>query len=323
MHRLQMLGHGAAAATDDPHAGIARQHRIFGHQRWRAVIVDVAVVILRDARIALGDQWPFRAMRSKAQNGAQKIRRSDTAVGPEGNRRIGQLFHHLDHRRRGDAHHGAPGGVKAHGAAPGHAGQTGGFGRSPVFLECRHRLDPQHICAPGLQPFGLFMEHLDGDRMGHGSHRFEDLARRPHGPGDNHGAPRRIGDVAPQAGGDAVQFVHAVLRAVQFHPAGVAAKGIGQEDIRSGVHRRAVQAADIVGMLDIPHLGGIARRQAHVEQIGSGRAIGHQPVAGCKKTGQGIGHHNSLRSSAPGKAGGRMAILCHVAAAGAISFEGT
>ena len=56
MHRLQMLGHGAAAATDDPHAGIARQHRIFGHQRRRAVIVDVAVVILRDPGIALGDE---------------------------------------------------------------------------------------------------------------------------------------------------------------------------------------------------------------------------------------------------------------------------
>ena len=58
----QMLGHGAAATADDPRAGVARQHRVFGHQIGRAVIVDMPIDIFRDTGIALGDDRPLGAV---------------------------------------------------------------------------------------------------------------------------------------------------------------------------------------------------------------------------------------------------------------------
>ena len=56
-----MLRARAAAAADDLGAGIERDARIVRHQFRRAGVMDVAVDILRNAAIALGDDHGVRA----------------------------------------------------------------------------------------------------------------------------------------------------------------------------------------------------------------------------------------------------------------------
>ena len=55
-HFAQMIGHGATATTDDFCAGVAGHAGIGGHQFGRAVVMDVAFDIFRDAGVALGDE---------------------------------------------------------------------------------------------------------------------------------------------------------------------------------------------------------------------------------------------------------------------------
>ena len=52
---------------------------------------------------------------------------------------------------------------------------------------------------------------------------------------------------------------------------------------RAGIDETLVQLADIVRLFQVPHVRRIARGQAHVEQIGPGRAIGEQNGALRKK----------------------------------------
>ena len=56
-----MIGARAATAADDPGAGIESDAGIVSHQFRRAGIVDVAIVILRNAAIALDDDVGVRA----------------------------------------------------------------------------------------------------------------------------------------------------------------------------------------------------------------------------------------------------------------------
>ena len=56
----------------------------------------------------------------------------------------------------------------------------------------------------------------------------------------------------------------------------VAAEGIGQDDVGAGIDEGLVQREDAIGMLEVPHLRRIAGHQPHLEQIGSGRAVGEQ-----------------------------------------------
>ena len=285
-----MLGRGAAAAADDRGAAIAGQNRIIGHQGRGAIVMDMPVVVFRDAGVALGDQRAFGARGGKAQHRAQQVGRADAAIGAEGQRRVGQLFHHLGHPGRGDAHHRAARGVKAHGAAPGHSGQLGGLSGGLVFLGRRDGFHPQHIGAALFQPLGLFVKHLDRHRIGQRAHRLHDLAGRPDGTRHHHRTTGGIGHLAAQFGGGAVQFAHPVLGAVQFQARRIAAERIGQKQVRSGIDRAAIQRADLLGLVHVPQLRRVARAEAHVEQVGAGGAISQKPVAGFKQAGERIGH---------------------------------
>ena len=66
-HMAQMFGHCSTAAANNLCAAIARHHGVVAHQRGRAVIVDVAIDIFRDARVALGNDRAAVALRRKAQ----------------------------------------------------------------------------------------------------------------------------------------------------------------------------------------------------------------------------------------------------------------
>ena len=59
-HGADMGRHRPAAAADQPCAGVAGEPRVVGHQFRRAVVVDMAVDIFRDAGIGLGnDEMQF------------------------------------------------------------------------------------------------------------------------------------------------------------------------------------------------------------------------------------------------------------------------
>ena len=226
-----MVRHGAAATADDAHTRITGQHGIIGHQIGRAVIMDMAVMVFGDPGVAFGDDRSRGALGHKSQHRAHQIGRADAAVRTKGQRRVWQFFDHIGHRGRGDAHHGAACGIKAHRAAPGHAGQCCGLGGGAVFFGGGHGFNPQNIGAACLQAFGLFVEHFNRKRMGQRTDGHHNFTRRTDRACHDDRTPGSIGNFTPQACGDAVQFMHAVLQIVQFHPAGVAAKRIGQKQV--------------------------------------------------------------------------------------------
>ena len=89
---------GAATAANDGCAAVAGQGGIMGHQLWRAVIMDMAVVIFWDARIAFCNDGRLRARGGKSQDRPQQIRRSHATIGPKGERFVRnfvQQFHHI------------------------------------------------------------------------------------------------------------------------------------------------------------------------------------------------------------------------------------
>jgi hypothetical protein len=124
---------------------------------------------------------------------------------------------------------------------------------------------PQNVDAAFLEPVGLFVEHLDRQRVAERTHRFHDLARRARQSRRRRPWPARgVGHVAADLGGDAVEFAHALLRIVQREPRGVAAKGVGEEQVAARLDRAAVERADLARLVGVPQLGRIARLQAHV-----------------------------------------------------------
>ncbi len=73
-----------------------------------------------------------------------------------------------------------------------------------------------------------------------------------------------------------VDLVGAAVGLVQGEAPTVAAEGVGQDDIGAGIDEHLVERLDTVGMLLVPDLRRVAGRQAHVEQIGAGGAVGQQ-----------------------------------------------
>ena len=134
-------------------------------------------MVFGDACIAFRDDGAGGALRHEPQHGAQQIRRADAAVCAKGKRWIWQLFDHVGHGGRGDAHHGAACGIKAHGAAPRHAGEGCGFGGGAVFFRGRHGFYPQDIGTARLQAFGLFVEHFHRKGVGQRANGHHDLTR--------------------------------------------------------------------------------------------------------------------------------------------------
>ena len=69
-HFRQMLGHGTTAAANDRRSCVTRKNRIFGHQVGRAVIMDMPVVVFRDAGVAFRNDRALAALGDKAKHGA-------------------------------------------------------------------------------------------------------------------------------------------------------------------------------------------------------------------------------------------------------------
>ena len=285
-----MARHRAATAANDRGPGIAGQHRIIGHQRGGAVIMDMAVMVFRDPGIAFGNHRLVRAGSGKAQDGAQQIGRTNPAIGPESDGFVGDFSNQPDHFSAGQAHHRAASGIKAHRAAPGHIGQREGFGGGAELFGGTDGFDPQHIRATGFQPLGLFMEHLHRPVMGQGAHRCHDFAGRPDRACHHHDPARLVSDIAADFGGDPVDLAHAAVKAMQFQAGCIAAESVGQKQITPCRNRALIQGSDPVRVVHIPHFRRVARHQAHIEQGGAGGSIGQNPVAGRKQAGKSVGH---------------------------------
>src|SRR6202035_2967837 len=76
----------------------------------------------------------------------------------------------------------------------------------------------------------------------------------------------------------------ALLELVQHQAPAVGPETVGQDDVRTRIDKRPMQALDPIGMLGVPEFGRIARGQAHGEKVGAGRAVRQQrPAFGQKR----------------------------------------
>ena len=69
-----------------------------------------------------------------------------------------------------------------------------------------------------------------------------------------------------------------------------ATEGVGEDDVRPGVHEALMQQLDAVGVVDIPELRRIAGDKSHLEEVAAGGAIGQQATATGEKIGKSVVH---------------------------------
>ena len=76
---------------------------------------------------------------------------------------------------------------------------------------------------------------------------------------------------------------------VQLETVTGTAEAVGQDDVCAGIDKTAVQMAYPLRMLEVPHLGCIARNQSDIEQIAAGGTVGQHPGAGGQQAGETVG----------------------------------
>ena len=128
-----------------------------------------------------------------------------------------------------------------------------------------------------MQPFGLFGERCGAGRHRHRAHRLKQLTGWPHRTGNQHGSiqvlPSAFGHLAAKLGRGFVQFVDPLFELVQGQPIAGATKGVGEEEIGTGVDVSLVGGGDNLRPLNVPRLGRVAGLQTFLEQFGSGSAV--------------------------------------------------
>jgi len=62
----------------------------------------------------------------------------------------------------------------------------------------------------------------------------------------------------------------------------IAAKGVGQNDIRTGIDKLLVQLDDLTGAIRRPELRGLTRSEPGLEIVGAGGAVGQKHAIGCE-----------------------------------------
>ncbi len=155
-------------------------------------------------------------MGDKAFDGAQQVRRANTAIGPKGNWRIGDAIDQLHHLRRGHAHHRAARGVKAHGATPRRVHIGKGFGSGEEFFGGGNCLNPDNIGTAIHQALGGLFEHLNRRFVRERARFAHDLTGWANRPGNDDITIRCIRHFATQFRRQLGQLIGAVARIVQF-----------------------------------------------------------------------------------------------------------
>lgn len=126
---------------------------------------------------------------------------------------------------------------------------------------------------PCLKALDLLDEHLDCLVLAERPKRGEDIAGRTHRSRDDDATARCAGDRTGVLSGEPVELRGAGLEPVQREAPAIAAKTVGQDDVRARVYEGLVQGLDPVGVGGVPKLGRLASSEAHREQIGAGGAI--------------------------------------------------
>ncbi len=116
--------------------------------------------------------------------------------------------------------------------------------------------------------------------FGQGSGRAENIAGRPHGPGDDDGAIAVVDDLACEAGGGCRQLGATLFKSfVQFQSQPVAAEAVGQDDVGSGFDEAAMNGQHLFRLLEIPALRCLSGLQPESEHAGAHGAVGQEPRA--------------------------------------------
>ena len=92
-------------------------------------------------------------------------------------------------------------------------------------------------------------------------------------PATSTGRPAPSAAVRAADRGGPVELLDAVVEAVELEPEGGAAERVGQHDVGPGGNVVGVHRGDTVGLLDVPALGRLARRETVVEQLGAHGAV--------------------------------------------------
>ena len=145
------------------------------------------------------------------------------------------------------------------------------------LLDRGHGFDPEKIRAAARKRRRLLRECLARIGQTQGAERLEDLAGGADAAGDEH----RVAGTVRLATGDGgrllVELCDPIGGIVQFQAVTGAAEGVGQNDVRAGIHEVALELRDALGVRAVPKLRRIARLQPEIEQIAAGRAVREQP----------------------------------------------
>ena len=195
---------------------------------------------------------------------------------------MGQCGHGGGNVARGEPHHGAAVGIKAHGADD-RAPEPGcALDGRLHFLVRGDGLNPEHIRPAAHQGLGLLAKCLACIRDLQRPYGSVDLAGGANGARYYHLAAALAHHLARDAGCGLIEFRHPSLVSVEFQSVAVTTEAVGENDVGTGFDEAAVIGRDPVGMVDVPGLGRVAGLQAHRKQVGAGGAIGEKPRPGAE-----------------------------------------
>ena len=254
---------------------------VLRHELRVATVLDHAVDVLRNPAVALGDDHiGVAGGPGQIQHPHHGFRRSEPAVGAEGVGRGGHGAAQRGELGRREAHHGAAVGVEAERAHHRKTGDVRPGERGFDVLVRRQGLDPEQVRAAFRERAGLGGKCRAAFVYRQFAERREELAGRAHGTRDDDGAIALVRYPPRDAGGVNVELGHPVLASMQRQPVPVPPEAVGEDDVRAGRDEVPVQALDPIRVLDVPRLRGVARAQAHVDEVGARRTVGEQPGSG-------------------------------------------
>ena len=269
-----MLRRRAAAAADDIHPQAAHLLGIGRHHLRRAVVVDVAGVVLGHPRVALGHQIDaLLPVLGHFGHHRFDLPRPVATVGP--NQKDAPTAQHLHRLFGADAHHCVEIRVEGEGDDDRQVrGLLAALDSRLHLPQIAHCFDEDKIGAARGQGRGLLGKNGGGLLQSQFAQGFDQLPGRPHTGG--HQSAHRVGHLRGQAHTGFVEFGHPVLQIMQLQPSRCAAEGVGGDDIRAGVQIALIDGLHRFGLLHIPEFGRAAVGQPGLLEHCAHCAVAHQ-----------------------------------------------
>ena len=238
--------------------------------------MNMTAVPLRNAGIGLGNYIQPGLRFGHSTDRGDEIARPYPAICPDSYRRRRQFSHKIGQCSGQNAHHGAACRVKACGDRIGNAHSNGSAGGGADFFQRGHGFNPCDIGTALFQSAHLLGENGHGLVFGQRAQRRKQIPRRANRARHNNGTTGLVGHVAGKACTGDIQLMHAPFGLMQHQAAGIAAKCIGEDNVRTRINKILMQTLNFRGLIDIPQFRRIARLQATLKQIGAGGTIGEQ-----------------------------------------------